>query len=278
VKPKFRGEKLGEQLLKQVLWFAQRNRYDLAYVTTFSEQTTLIGLLEYFGFEMTGTNSLEERIYEKPLSSKRLEPQEGDDLFELARLNYPRFVARPPAQAFCVPIRGEYHNILFPEMATKAQPDLFQLAGLALEGGGPRTPGNTIRKVYLCRARSKALTPGDTLLFYRSSSRGYVASQCATSIGIVEEVNEASDLDALLRLTAKRSVYSTEQLNEILAASSEPVKVIDFLLVGHLEPPVPLKTLVSEQIFTSGPPQSISQLSPERFEAIRRRMNFGFEV
>jgi hypothetical protein len=230
VKPKFRGEKLGEQLLKQVLWFAQRNRYDLAYVTTFSEQTTLIGLLEYFGFEMT------------------------------------------------VPIRGEYHNILFPEMATKAQPDLFQLAGLALEGGGPRTPGNTIRKVYLCRARSKALTPGDTLLFYRSSSRGYVASQCATSIGIVEEVNEASDLDALLRLTAKRSVYSTEQLNEILAASSEPVKVIDFLLVGHLEPPVPLKTLVSEQIFTSGPPQSISQLSPERFEAIRRRMNFGFEV
>ncbi len=39
VKPKFRGEKLGELLLKQVVWFAQKNSFDLVYLTTFSDQT-----------------------------------------------------------------------------------------------------------------------------------------------------------------------------------------------------------------------------------------------
>ena len=278
VKPQFRGEKLGEQLLKQVLWFAQKNRYDLTYVTTFSDQTVLIGLLDYFGFEMTGTNAVGELIYEKPLSTRKLEANDGVDLFQLARLNYPRFVARPPAEAFYVPIRGEYHDVLFPEMALRMQPDLFQAAGLTLAGAGPRTPGNTIRKVYLCRARTKALKPGHILVFYRSLSPSYVASQSITSIGIVEAVNEASNLDTLLRLTAKRSVYSTQQLNEILAASTEPVKVIDFLLVGHLEPVVPLTTLVSEGVFLPRPPQSICHLSPNQFKPSRRRMNFGFDV
>jgi len=35
VKLKFRGEKLGELLLKQILWFAFKNSYDLVYLTTF---------------------------------------------------------------------------------------------------------------------------------------------------------------------------------------------------------------------------------------------------
>ena len=34
VKPQFRGEKLGELLLKQALWFAQKNHFDLVYVTS----------------------------------------------------------------------------------------------------------------------------------------------------------------------------------------------------------------------------------------------------
>ena len=55
VRPESRGIKLGELLLKQVLWFAQSNRYDVVYLTTFSQQTTLIDLLEYYGFTSTYT-------------------------------------------------------------------------------------------------------------------------------------------------------------------------------------------------------------------------------
>jgi GNAT superfamily N-acetyltransferase len=66
VKPKFRGEKLGELFLKQILWFAQKNSYDLVYLTEFKDQAVLIRVLEYFGFKTTGTISLDEQIYEKP--------------------------------------------------------------------------------------------------------------------------------------------------------------------------------------------------------------------
>jgi ribosomal protein S18 acetylase RimI-like enzyme len=70
VKPKFRGEKLGELLLKQILWFAQRNAFDLVYLTTFDNQTVLIEVLQYYGFAMT--NSLGEQIYEKALPREQL--------------------------------------------------------------------------------------------------------------------------------------------------------------------------------------------------------------
>jgi hypothetical protein len=43
----FQGEKFGELLLKQVLWFAQSNFYDLVYLTAFPQQAFLIDLLSY---------------------------------------------------------------------------------------------------------------------------------------------------------------------------------------------------------------------------------------
>jgi hypothetical protein len=58
----------------------------------------------------------------------------------------------------------------------------------------------------------RGLTPGSVLLFYRSKSPGYVESQSVTSVGIVEAVTDAHSLEELVRLTARRSVYSTSQL------------------------------------------------------------------
>jgi len=275
VKPKYRGEKLGELLLKQVLWFAQKNAFDLVYLTTFSDQKVLIAVLLYYGFEKTGVNELGEEIYEKPLSRDRVRPGPEDNLFDLARTNYPRFVGRPPADAFIVPIRSEYHDILFPELAKRIQEDLFGLHNSSRER---RTPGNTIRKVYLCRAPTSRLKPGSILLFYRSRSQGYLASQSVTSVGVVETVNTASSVDDLVRITAKRSVYSEEQLAEFRARDAHPVKVIDFLLIGHLDPPMKLVDLNREGVFTGHPPQSICYLPAPRFRPVQARMSFGFEV
>lgn len=273
-KPQFRGEKLGELLLKQALWFAQKNQFDLVYVTTFDNQTSLIRVLEYFGFENTGTNERDELVFEKPLSRTILNATAGEDLFDLASKNYPRFVARPPAEAFCVPIQGQYHDTLFPELAMPDQPDFFATAGTV---GGTRTPGNTIRKVYLCRAQSQAVGPGSIILFYRSSSPGYRISQCITSVGIVERVSHAGSFEDLVRLTAKRSAYTTEQLSAIAEANKTPVKVIDFLLMGHFEPAIPFDELLNAGVLR-GPPQSITRLNEERFAHVRKRMNFGFRV
>jgi hypothetical protein len=261
-------------LLKQALWFAQKNQFDLIYVTTFATQGSLIRVLEYFGFENTKTNERGEFVYEKPLSRNILAVAENEGLFDLARKNYPRFVARPPAEAFCIPIQGQYHDTLFPELAMPEQPDFFNTAGSV---GGARTPGNTIRKVYLCRAKSQAIGPGSIVLFYRSNSPGYRISQSLTSVGIIERVSQAGSLEELVRLTAKRSAYTTEQLSKIVEASDTPVKVIDFLLMGHFDPAIGLDELLETKVFR-GWPQSITRLDEERFAKVRRRMNFGFAV
>jgi ribosomal protein S18 acetylase RimI-like enzyme len=275
VKPHFRGEKLGELLLKQALWFAQKNQFDLVYVTTFENQTSLIRVLEYFGFENTGTNARGELVFEKQLPRAILNATEGEELFDLARKSYPRFVARPPAEAFCIPIQGQYHDTLFPELALPDQPDFFATAGSV---GGARTPGNTIRKVYLCRAKSQAIGPGSVIFFYRSDSPGYRISQCITSVGVVERVSHAKSVEDLVRLTAKRSAYTTEQLSAIAKASNTPVKIIDFLLIGHFDPAIRLDQLLEDGVFRGWPPQSITRLDEGRFAKLRERMDFGFAV
>ena len=216
-----------------------------------------------------------EQVHEKRLSSTRLVAKDGDNLFDLARTQYPRFVGSPPAEAFCVPIKGIYHNILFPELAARVQGDLF---GLSTSSSAMRLPGNTIRKVYLCRAPTKQLQSGSVLVFYRSSSRGYIASQSVTSIGVVETVTSATSHEELVRLTGKRSVYSEAQLAAFSATKKRPVKVIDFLLIGHIEPPMPLSDLTNSGVFKGAPPQSICTLSPLRFKPVRSKMHFGFQV
>lgn len=115
-------------------------------------------------------------------------------------------------------------------------------------------------------------------MFYRSQSKGYLVSQSLTSVGIVETVTNATTLEDLVRITAKRSVYSEEQLAEFQASEERPVKVIDFLLIGHLDPPIKLADLNSEGVFTGRPPQSICHLAPSRFRPVRERMSFGFKV
>ena len=98
-----------------------------------------------------------------------------------------------------------------------------------------------------------------------------------TSVGVVERVSHAKTFEELVRLTAKRSAYTTEQLSKIVEASRTPVKVIDFLLVGHFDPVIPLDDLLRLGVLR-GPPQSITQIDENRFGNVRERMNFGFAV
>jgi hypothetical protein len=279
IKPKFRGEKLGELLLKQSLWFAQRNDYDVVYLTAQSPQTFLVRVLEYYGFRHTHTLGADEKVYEKPVSRTRLDATPHEDIYELDRLNYPRFVFSPQTAAYCVPIKGLYHRKLFPEIALQTPLPLFPEQKRFETGiGDPRTPGNTIRKVYICRAQVSRLKSGDVLFFYESKSPDFIGSQSMTSVGVLEAVHSTNDIDELTYLTAKRSVYSENELKDWVAAKASPVKVVDFLLIGHIEPPVPLAELISLGIFSGQPPQSICKLRADQYELLKSRLNFGFQL
>lgn len=272
VRPEKRGLKIGELLLKKVFWFAQRNRYELIYVTTYDRQATLIDLLEYFGFKHTGSKSDGERIYEKTLSADKLESTCGENCFDIHRLNYPRFVVSDDTMAFGIPIKETYHDILYPDLRQQAQYDLFDPLG---RGDGPRRPGNTIRKVYLCRAASNLGPAGSLLFFYKGKSQS-PPSQAMTALGILEDVRLAKSTRELLQMTGGRSVYSEKDLEEWQASTTSPVKVVNYLLAAYIDPAIDLTQLRMMNIIGTHPPQSIFQIAPPKRDALLARIDLGF--
>lgn len=271
VQPEKRGVKLGELLLRKVFWFSQVNNYNLVYITTYKNQAALINLLEYYGFKNTATKSDGELIYEKQFSRAALLPVAGISNFELDRLSYPRFVTRPDIRAFAVPIKEGYHDTLYPDLKNPTQPDLFDAVGI---GTRPKRPGNTIRKVYLCRAQSRLGPPGSVLLFYKGKSQS-PPSQALTAVGIFEESSLASSTRELMLLTGGRSVYSEAELSDWEATTARPVKVINYLLAAYINPAIILDELRSLGVVPGHPPQSIFELSQEHVDALLSRMNLG---
>ena len=255
VRDEFLGEKYGELLLKQVLWFAQNNQYDLAYVTAFPKHAFLIDLLQAYGFKHTKTLANGELMLEKMFVNGPLPPVPAD-VIGFDREHYPRFFDGPDVRKFCVPIQPDYHRRLFPEIAFGIELPLFPSATFSpmLAHGAAHTPGNTIRKVYLCRAKITRLRPGDLVFFYMSKGEAYAASQSITTVGVVEQDANVTSAEELIKQTAKRSVFSAEDLAGMAPSPVSPVKMIDFLLVGHSQPPVSLATLVSADIFNGRPP------------------------
>jgi GNAT superfamily N-acetyltransferase len=256
------GKKFGEQLLKQILWHGQRNRYDLLYVTAFPKQKALIRLLEDYGFKNEATRQNGEVIFEKPLGDGPVSRSTELSVLDTDRRHYPRFVDDPAVRKFIIPIRGPYHRKLFPEFGPSAGANVTD------------RPGNTIRKVYLCRAVTNQLRPGDLLFFYMSRDAGF-GSQSITTAGVVEAVRHSGDLDQIISWTAKRSVYTAAELATMVGESERPLKVIDFLLVGHFEPIISLDQLIDEGVLR-GPPQSICRIDEAQYRKLKRAANLGF--
>jgi hypothetical protein len=83
----------------------------------------------------------------------------------------------------------------------------------------------------------------------------------------------------LRRLAGGRSVYSDVQLLAFDASPQRPVKIINFLLVGHIAPQIGLTELLQLGVFAGQPPQSIFGLDREKLVSILERItNFGFKV
>lgn len=274
VSPEKRGVKLGELLLKQVLWYAQSNGYQLAYLTTYEDQATLMNLLEFYGFQNMGQNQRGEFIYERSFSQDRLIKEGDRSTFDLARKNYPRFLLDESVRGFGIPIREGYHDTLYPDLWKPRQPDLFSGASGA---DAPARPGNTIRKVYLCRAQSNLGDAGSILFFYKGSSKEE-PSQAMTALGILESVTLAQSTRDLMQLTGGRSVYSEGELAEWNATASKPVKVINYLLVAYIDPPIQLDELRDMGVVNGHPQQSIYELRSDLLARLVERANLAFDV
>ena len=275
LRPEKRGIKLGELLLKKVLWFAQKNDYDLAYLTAYPDQDALISLLEFYRFKKTGTKGSDgELVLERSFSNTHLTRIDGTSVYETDRKSYPRFVADAGIRGFVIPIKEDYHDVLYPDLRDARQPDMFRDTS---HGAGPKRPGNTIRKVYLCRAPSNLGAPGSVLFFYKGKSIDS-PSQALTAVGVLDDVSLATSTKDLMKLTGGRSVYSEKELEDYQATADDPVKVINYLLVDYIDPPISLDELQNTGIFAGHPPQSIVELKGRRLREALGRCNFGFPL
>ena len=274
VSPEKRGVKLGELLLKQVLWYSQKNRYDLAYLTAYEDQVALMNLVEFYGFKNAGRNKNGEFIYERVFYAEKLTRSGGVPAFDLARLHYPRFIFDEKSRGFGIPIKENYHDTLYPDLWSPRQADLFAGASGA---GKPAQPGNTIRKVYLCRAMSNLGDAGSILFFYKGASKE-APSQAMTALGILESVTLAHSTRELMQLAGGRSVYSEEQLAEWQASVERPVKVINYLLVSYIDPPIGLDDLRKMGVVQRHPQQSIYELRNDLLRRLVQRANLPFDL
>ena len=120
------------------------------------------------------------------------------------------------------------------------------------------------------------IRPGDILLFYMSKDENLAASQSITTLAIAELVRDIADVDDLIKHSAKRSVYSPDEMRGMNPRAGSPVKAIDFLLVGHTQPVVGLAKLQSLGVFGNHPYQSITMLLEQHYRALRGELELGF--
>lgn len=248
----YQGRKFGELLLKMAHHHAIVNNMASMWVTAHEKQEKLIQFLKKFGFlvhkDLKGKDMVFFKLMAPPKDLPRMNPLDYYILYS------PHYYDDDEVKKFVIPIQSEFHDILFPEAAQQ-----MSLAGIQK---GDSVPGNTIRKVYLCHAKIKEMSPGSLIYFYRSSPQQYIHTQ-----GIVERARRLTDMESLAAAIGKRSVYSREQVQEMI---KKEVLVIDFRLISHRDDPIHLTDLVKRGVFNKRPPQSIAELDSARYNELKQ--------
>ena len=241
----YRGQKLGELMLKKAFLYSVENKFACCWMTAFPKHEVLIDFIKDFGFDEIGeTNLTDKKTKKKELVFKKILVK--PDSSELEGLDYhikysPFYDDRDNIGKYIIPIQEKYYHTLFPEKKIQ----------LSFPGTENEIPGNTIKKVYLCHASTKQLKYSDLLFFYVSHP-----IQAVTSVGIIESVFRSNKLHEVISYIGKRSVYSFSEIEEM---TQQNVLVIAFRFIKHLNQEVSLRILKEQQIIEA-PPRSIQKL------------------
>ena len=99
-----------------------------------------------------------------------------------------------------------------------------------------------------------------------------------TAVGVLESVESAKSTRDLMQLTGGRSVYSEQELAAWEATPEDPVKVINYLLVAYIDPPIDIRELRSIGVIKRNPQQSIYSLTSDLLQRLLNRANLGFQT
>jgi ribosomal protein S18 acetylase RimI-like enzyme/predicted nucleic acid-binding protein len=257
-----RGERYGEQLLKQAMDYCFRNKYDSVYLTTYPQQISLIHTLEKFGFQQA-LNKKQEQVFYKNTGKVTLHNIKSNAGFDFHKKFWPQIKIDDSTKMHIIPIRPKYHSRLFPEY--QADKSGKQLHLTLLGQVETKTPGNAIRKVYISKARYTKLSRGDIIIFYKSQD------SILTTVGVVERVDFESDLKKLTMLTGNRTVYSLKELSYIASECKAPL-VINFYFSFHLDEAITLNEALQHNLLKAAP-ESIVELDRSGFKNLMALMS-----
>lgn len=249
-----RGYKMGERLLYCAFQHALQNGYAAVYFTTNEhKQRSLVELGHEFGFDKCGYHQ-GDAVFLKYL----VPPEVGDielDISEFNRRYYPCYRDGLEVDKYLVPIMPEWHERLFPDISDISHsllrdfPDFYQVEG------------NTIKKAYLSRSQITEPCVGDLLLFYRIIDR-----QQIDTMGVVVGATRSKDVDEIVALTKRRTVYTPEAISKLVKDSPKGLLIISFNLTRYFEEhPVTLDEMHGLGISA---PQSITKLTDERYKSL----------
>ena len=179
-----------------------------------------------------------ERVYIRSLTQHELDPLK----------RYP-FISAEGRKFWLLAIYPEYHSRLLPDSILNNEPrEIVEDVSYA----------NTIHKVYISGLALQRMSPGDPVIFYRTSDIPGLARKrsVVTSVCVIEEVRQRrdfADLNAFLTYTKPRSVFTDEELREKYLTRQR-------LAVDHRRP---LGQYGAHDVRTVPPPPSLRRPHPD---------------
>jgi len=243
------GKRIGELLLKMALQYTFKNKFKSTYFTIYPKQDHLISFMEDFGFETIDMKD-NEKIMMKPIVPPSDTPKTMDPL-DFGIKYYPNLDDSENVGKFIVPIRPNYHSRVFPDCLGR-QSSLDEFSGIVPEG-------NTIKKAYICNAKTGQISKGDILLFYQSQDRKEI-----TCVGMAEETLRSTNPDKITRLVGNRTIYTHQEIAKIAKSGA---LVIIFRHMRNLKEPITLSSIEATGI--PGPFQSIRKIPHKKYLRLR---------
>lgn len=196
------GTKMGEQFIKVIMDYAANENADVCYVTIYEKHSSLINLVQQFGFELYGAKG--DGIYKENVYLKQMKRITGNIIKDFPIVNI------STAKKYLLSIYPKYHSIMFPDsILTTENKNIITDVSYT----------NSIHKIYVCTMdQVENLKYGDIVVLYRTAEYGRSAEYSAvvTSICVVEDVkkqNEFSCFEDFYEYASKYSVFDKNDLH-----------------------------------------------------------------
>lgn len=252
------GTKMGEQFIKVIMDYAANEDADVCYVTIYEKHSSLINLVQQFGFELYGVKGdgqFKENVY-----LKQMRKITGD-----INKDFPLVDIRT-AKKYLLSIYPQYHSVMFPDsILTTENKNIITDVSYT----------NSIHKIYVCTMEHvENLKYGDVVVLYRTAEDGKSAEYSAvvTSICVVEGVkmqNEFSCFDDFYKYVSKYSVFDKNDLRYWYNRGG--CKAIKMTYNGALKKRIVRHELIKEIGLERNQYWGFFELTNEQFEIIAKK-------